>query len=300
MDAWLAGSASGVATAVAMAPIDVVRTRAQVEGMLGRDLRYSGSLRAAARAILATDGWRGLFHGVGTSVLLVPAFWGAFFPLRVLTEPHVAARLGADRPDASWRVVAASQAVASALAATAGDIFCFPLWTVRTRLQTRSLYAAAEPDYRGTWRTARAIVRAEGVRGLYGGLGASICSTLVHFAVHIPLYEAAKVALRDRGDGATRRERASAVEVVVASATTKLVASAASCPFDVVRSRMQDQRPGSARYASTLAALRTIAAAEGARGLYAGLWLNVARALPATAVTFSVYEAVLAELQRRR
>lgn len=56
----LAGSSSSAAVAVAIAPLDIIRTRAQVEGRSGW---------AVAQQLLRTEGVRGLWKGVGARIV---------------------------------------------------------------------------------------------------------------------------------------------------------------------------------------------------------------------------------------
>lgn len=80
-------------------------------------------------------------------------------------------------------------------------------------------------------------------------------------------------------------------EYVIISGVAKLLAILATYPYQVVRSRVQNH--------STLQQYPTVRSCvvqtwrgEGTRGFYKGLGTNLVRILPATCVTFVVYENV--------
>ena len=87
------------------------------------------------------------------------------------------------------------------------------------------------------------------------------------------------------------------------------MASLATYPHEVIRARLQDQRsapmpagagapaPAGPRYRGIVDCARTVFREEGLRGLYSGFSANLARALPATAIMFFVYESVLRAVQ---
>lgn len=85
---------------------------------------------------------------------------------------------------------------------------------------------------------------------------------------------------------------------------SKVVASCATYPSQVIRARMQkiqlsscDDKTAS-KYNSLSQSFRTIVAKEGSLGLYKGMVPNLARMLPSTGVTFFTYEFVLSQLKQ--
>lgn len=87
-----------------------------------------------------------------------------------------------------------SDALAAAFAAAAAKAGIFPLDLIRKRLQvqgpTRGRYVHRNiPAYVGIYATARDIVRAEGVRGLYKGLWVSLVKAAPLSAVTMWTFE---------------------------------------------------------------------------------------------------------------
>ena len=244
-------------------------------------------------------------------------------------------------------------ALAAATAGACVDVLTNPLWVIRTRLQTQWLYrtvaeqggataatAIAQQEgrprlmYDGMFDAARKMLRHEGVGSFYKGLSASLlgCS---HVAVQFPVYEELRAQLRARrlmasanahesgggGSSSTHAdaEELSTVEILIASTTSKLVASTATYPHEVVRTRLQDQQTVSNRGCSAAAmssatkgwqptsqylglvdCMRSIVREEGVEGLYRGLSVNIIRAAPACAITFVSFEHVKSWLFAQR
>ena len=80
------------------------------------------------------------------------------------------------------------------------------------------------------------MLKHEGPRAFYKGLTATYLG-LSHVAVQFPLYEHLKATARERRGSAAGSEEA--VDLVLASATSKLIASVITYPHEVIRARMQ-------------------------------------------------------------
>lgn len=158
---------------------------------------------------------------------------------------------------------------------------------------------------KGTLGLMRHIAQHEGLAALYRGLSASLLG-ISHVVIQLPLYEWLKASATTRRQeldtlaGASQPgSEAAAVmattplakllhlwDVVAASTISKVVASSITYPHEVVRARMQDSRTP-----TTLAkTAKEILSAEGARGFYQGIGVNLVRVLPSTVVTFVAYE----------
>jgi solute carrier family 25 folate transporter 32 len=119
---------------------------------------------------------------------------------------------------------------------------------------------------------------------------------IFHVIIQFPLYERLKLLQR-----AHRDDPNTAAQIFLASTVSKVCASTATYPHEVIRTRLQLQRnqPQSAKYRGLLHAARTIAAEEGIRGFYGGLQINIIRVVPAGAITFVSYEMLLQWLNKR-
>lgn len=297
----LAGAAAGSVCAVVCSPLDVARTRLQVQatllpatgGAVPAARPYTGLLSALHR-IGAEEGIRGFFSGYGTAAIIVPTFWMTFFPVYELLKNRAAVSLNRDTQSPLVHVAA------SVGAAVTVDTLTNPLWVVRTRLQTQALHQIVpqrgEVFYRGTAHALRTIARQEGVGALFKGLTASYVGAS-HVAIQFPAYEYMQVKLRERNGG----EELGAPELIFASSLSKVVASFLTYPHEVLRARLQDQRDSSTSrpYRGLVHACRSMLRNEGWASLYAGFSANLVRAVPACAVTFTTYSVVMRELRER-
>jgi solute carrier family 25 phosphate transporter 23/24/25/41 len=206
-------------------------------------------------------------------------------------------RPGRHRDDASaaavgHRLLAGAGAGMTACAAT------YPLDLVRTRLAAQTTQAR----YHGLLHALRAIHAAEGARGLYRGVGATLVGVAPSLAINFAVYE----TLRSRAAAAAPGAHPAALALAAGSAAGAV--SAVCCfPLDLVRRRMQlgDAAAGApsgsgpaaaaARAASGSlrgmpAAARRVLQRDGLRGFYRGIVPELGKVVPGVGIAFSVYE----------
>ncbi|KAG8530834.1 mitochondrial thiamine pyrophosphate transporter [Bacidia gigantensis] len=181
-EAFISGGVAGAAAASLTYPLDLLRTRFAAQGT---DRVYA-SLRGGIRDIWQQEGLKGFYHGVGISVGQIVPYMGLFFSIyEVLRPPLADLSLPFGSGDATAGVTA------SMLAKTG----VFPLDLIRKRLQvqgpSRSRYVGGKiPAYgKGVWKIARVIVRREGWRGLYRGLGVGLLKSAPASAITMWTYE---------------------------------------------------------------------------------------------------------------
>ncbi|KAL2191883.1 mitochondrial carrier [Thermothelomyces heterothallicus CBS 203.75] len=212
------------------------------------------------------------------------------------------------------RLTPADFFVASLAAGAATQVITNPIWVLKTRMLSSDRSAAGA--YPSMWAGAVRLVREEGVRGFYRGLGVGMLAVshgAVQFAVYDParrMYLAGKNRrMREqqqpgpRGvkddDDDNRAAVMSNEATIVLSTVSKLVAGAATYPLQVLRSRLQQHDAEEQFGRGVSGVVRRLWREEGVRGFYRGVMPGVVRVLPATWVTFLVYENVKYYLPRR-
>lgn len=176
----------------------------------------------------------------------------------------------------------------------------YPLDLLRTR------FAAQGNDrvYQSFFRAFGEIHRAEGLRGFFRGIAPTLLNAGPGMGIYFLTYEAIRPPDVRKGEDESRRvvpRMPWGFDKFLVGAVSSFVAKSLVFPFDLVRKRMQVQGPTRGRYihknipeySGTVAAIRTILATEGIRGLYRGLFVTLLKHAPAAGVTLWVYESTL-------
>lgn len=173
----------------------------------------------------------------------------------------------------------------------------------------------------------------EGILSFYSGLTPALLG-LSHVAVQFPAYEFLKTKFTGQPmgtahDGVQDNGNGHWWGILSASILSKILASSATYPHEVIRTRLQTQRrpvpgqefmqglgvtsagdpqgkgasqpqPQVPKYKGVVNTFRTILREEGWRAFYAGMGTNMTRAVPAATVTMLTYEYVMRRLNQVR
>ncbi|BBN01553.1 solute carrier family 25 (mitochondrial folate transporter), member 32 [Marchantia polymorpha subsp. ruderalis] len=289
-----AGAVAGFATVVSLHPLDIVRTRFQVNDGRNASIPSYKSTIHALSTIGRIEGLRGLYAGLTPALIGSSVSWGAYFLFYSNAKARYQGMVNGELGPVLHLISAVE----------AGSLVCLvtnPLWLVKTRLQLQAPGHGTQKPYTGVADALRSIVREEGLRGLYKGLGPGLL-LVSHGALQFMAYEEMqKFLLASRSkrvpdhdsDGAA--PKLASVDFAVLGAASKIFALFCTYPYSVVRSRIQ-QRPddkGVASYVGGWQALKKTFRYEGVRGLYKGLSPALIRTVPSSSITFVVYESVL-------
>jgi len=191
----------------------------------------------------------------------------------------------------------------SAEASTATAIITNPVWVIKVRMFTT--HPSDPTSYRSLWHGLTSTYNSEGLRGLYRGTSLAIFG-VSNGALQFMAYEKMKEwgfsqkrkSIAKAGKSwSTEDDKLSNASYIMMSGASKWWALALTYPYQVVRSRIQNNATAHL-YPTIRACIRRTYAEEGLRGFYRGLGTNFVRVLPGTCVTFVVYEN-LAWLLRR-
>ena len=240
-----------------------------------------------------------LYRGLTPNLLGNATSWASFFFFKSRFERL----LGGDHPSPGHYFIS------SALAGAATTVLTNPVWVLKTRMLSSD--RGAKGAYPSMLAGARTILKTEGLRGFYRGLFVSLFG-VSHGAVQFAVYEPAKrwhLSHRKQKLQQLHGEDQDAVTAAASaplrteatlalSSGAKLVAGAVTYPYQVLRSRMQNYQADERFGKGFRGVVSRTWAEEGVRGFYRGLVPGVIRVMPATWVTFLVYENVKYYLPR--
>ncbi|XP_057439628.1 mitochondrial carrier protein MTM1 isoform X2 [Lotus japonicus] len=190
--------------------------------------------------------------------------------------------------------------VAGSLARSLACISCYPVELAKTRMQA---FRVAQSDKApGVWKTLLGVIKpAKGTsilqslhryRFWWTGLGAQLSRDVPYSAICWSTLEPIRKRILGLVD-----DEASAATILVANFSAGFVAgilaSAATCPLDVAKTRRQIEKdPQRALKMTTRTTLLEIWRDGGLRGLFTGVGPRVGRAGPSVGIVVSFYEVV--------
>ncbi|KAK3377733.1 mitochondrial carrier domain-containing protein [Podospora didyma] len=340
----LAGAIGGFTSGVVTCPLDVIKTKLQAQGglnaaqkshQLGRAQVYEG-LVGTASVIWREEGIRGMYRGLGPIILGYLPTWAVWFTVYNKSKIWLGQHSQNSFVINFW---------SSIIAGGSSTIATNPIWVIKTRLMSQTAHhdrpqfslhpksgntPTSRPTlpspwhYKSTIDAARKMYTTEGILSFYSGLTPALLG-LTHVAVQFPAYEYFKLKFTGRSMGvapvAGQDEKAHWLGILSASILSKILASSATYPHEVIRTRLQTQRrpiPGQEfmqglggvagepthavgekpaapqrqvpKYKGIAMTFRTILREEGWRAFYAGMGTNMMRAVPAATVTMLTYE----------
>ncbi|CAK7205950.1 mitochondrial FAD carrier protein flx1 [Sporothrix eucalyptigena] len=284
----VAGLTAGSTATLVVHPLDIVKTRMQIYSKTDASGATAArpSTASVVRGLLnAPRPLAALYRGLTPNLLGNGTSWAAFFFFKSRMETLITAVAA---PPSG--LTPAHYFVASGMAGACVQVLTNPLWVLKTRMLSSDSHTAGA--YPSMWVGARRVLAEEGLRGFYRGLGVSLIG-VSHGAVQFAVYEPLKKFVLKSNGGKTSNE-----STLIVSSVAKLVAGAVTYPYQVVRSRLQNYN-AEARFGRGIAGVsRQLWREDGARGFYRGLVPSVVRVMPATWVTFLVYENVKYYLPR--
>ncbi|TPX48056.1 hypothetical protein SeLEV6574_g02264 [Synchytrium endobioticum] len=269
----VAGAIAGVSEILCMYPLDVVKTRLQLQvGSEG----YT-SIADAFSKMVKNEGFGVLYRGI--------------IPPIMVEAPKRAIKFGANEYYSelykSYFNLKPSQALSIATGVSAGCteamvVVSFDL--VKIRLQDKNNAG----KYKNTMDAVRKIHAEEGFRGFWKGLEA----TLWRHALWNGGYFGSINYVRSMLPKAETKQ-GQTMNNFVAGTVGGTIGTVVNTPFDVVKSRVQNQGPGAiVKYSWSIPALGRIAREEGFKSLYKGFVPKVMRLGPGGGILLVVFDFV--------
>jgi len=288
----VAGVTGGVIATLLLHPLDLLKIRFAVSDGSAPTIRPSyGGIRKAVTTIVGLDGARGLYAGITPNIVGAGSAWGFYFFFYNKGKSFL------QQGDKNKHLSALNHLGNASIAGVLTLCMTNPIWVVKTRLCLQSTNTAVDAvtKYKGLTDALIKIARTEGFRGLYSGFVPGLFG-VSHGAIQFVAYEEMKKYYLDYYNLPLSAKLGNK-EYLMFAATSKLVAAFSTYPYQVVRARLQDR---ALKYNGALDCITRTYRGEGPAGFYKGLVPNLLRVVPATMITFVVYENVSRFLQKNQ
>ncbi|KAG2385802.1 hypothetical protein C9374_002951 [Naegleria lovaniensis] len=265
-----AGGFAGVTEILVMYPLDVVKTRAQLYAGTGK----TPSIIGTVSEIVKTSGLKSLYRGI--------------LPPILMEAPKRAVKFAANEffkdifmEKETKKLSQVGAALSGSCAGITEAFVVVPFELVKIRLQAKENLGL----YKNTQDAITKILKQEGVLTLYTGLEATIWRNATWNGGYFGLIHAVKSRMP-----ATNSEGQRLFQDFIAGFLSGTFGTMLNTPFDVVKTRIQNQLPGTVhKYNWTLPALVKVYNEEGVKALYKGFWPKVLRLGPGGGILLVVF-----------
>lgn len=293
---FLAGGVAACGAVTFTNPIELVKTRMQLQGELSANSSkmYRNPIQAFA-VIFRNEGIRGLQQGLVCGYLNQLCLNGCRIGLYEPCRYQLTKLL---YPDTIVEGKAVPQTVpvnivSGFLAGSAGAVMASPFFLIKTRMQSYSAAAASgkvhsstgqQTYYRNTADGLRKIYTSEGVKGLFRGVDAAIFRTGAGSAAQLPLYYFTKHLLEKY----TSLDPTSLAMHFLLSLVAGVGVAIVMNPGDVILTRVYNQKGN--LYKGPIDCLVKTVSTEGVGALYKGFWAQLLRIGPHSILTLMFME----------
>ncbi|CAI9779208.1 unnamed protein product [Fraxinus pennsylvanica] len=284
----LSGSLGGVMEACCLQPIDVIKTRLQLD----RSGSYKGIIHCGT-TITRNEGVRALWKG------LTP--FASHLTLKYTLRMGSNSVLQSAFKDSQTGNLSHHGRLLSGFGAGVLEaiVIVTPFEVVKIRLQQQKGLSPELLKYKGPLHCARMIIREEGIIGLWAGAAPTVMRNGTNQAAMFTAKNAFDGILwnKHEGDGKVLQPWQSMISGFLAGTAGPVCTG----PFDVVKTRLmaQSRTGGVLKYKGMVHAIKTIYAEEGLRALWKGLLPRLMRIPPGQAIMWAVADQITGLYERR-
>lgn len=277
----LAGISGGAISTLILHPLDLMKIRFAVNDGRTAIPQYS-SLTNAFYTIVRQEGVKGLYRGVAPNVWGSGSAWGCYFLFYNSIKTWI------QKGDPHYPLGPTLHMLAAAEAGILTLLVTNPIWVVKTRL---CLQYGTEPTtssntcYKGMVDALLKIYKTEGVRGLYRGFVPGMFG-VTHGALQFMTYEEMK-AFYNQYRSMPYDSKLTTGEYLSFAAVSKLIAAAATYPYQVIRARLQDLHHS---YEGSWDCIKQTWKYERMGGFYKGLVPYLLHVTPNICLVMLIYE----------
>ncbi|XP_010455552.1 PREDICTED: probable S-adenosylmethionine carrier 2, chloroplastic [Camelina sativa] len=266
-----AGALAGISVSLCLHPLDTVKTMIQSCRLEEKSLCYTG------RSILSERGVSGLYRGIASNI-------ASSAPISALYTFTYESVKGALLPLFPKEYCSLTHCVAGGSASIATSFIFTPSERIKQQMQVGS-------HYRNCWTALVGIIQKGGLLSLYAGWTAVLCRNIPHSIIKFYVYENMKQMVLPSLGPLGQSTQPTTLQTLVCGGLAGSAAAFFTTPFDVVKTRLQTQIPGSRnQHPSVYQTLQSIRKQEGLRGLYRGLIPRLVMYMSQGAIFFASYE----------
>ncbi|CAL9232463.1 unnamed protein product [Arabidopsis halleri] len=266
-----AGALAGISVSLCLHPLDTVKTMIQSCRLGEKSLCNTG------RSIISERGFSGLYRGIASNI-------ASSAPISALYTFTYETVKGTLLPLFPKEYCSLTHCVAGGSASIATSFIFTPSERIKQQMQVSS-------HYRNCWTALVGIIQKGGLLSLYAGWTAVLCRNIPHSIIKFYVYENMKQmvlpSIGPRGEPA----QPTTLQTLTCGGLAGSAAAFFTTPFDVVKTRLQTQIPGSRnQHPNVYQTLQSIRKQEGLRGLYRGLIPRLVMYMSQGAIFFASYE----------
>ncbi|CAK8579199.1 unnamed protein product [Lathyrus sativus] len=259
------GAMAGVCVSCCLHPVDTIKTVIQSCRAEQRSIFYIG------KSIVSDRGFPGLYRGITTNIACSAPISAVY----TFTYESVKAALLPYLPKEYYSF---AHCVGGGCASIATSFIFTPSERIKQQMQIGS-------HYRNCWDALIGIIRNGGLSSLYAGWKAVLCRNIPHSMIKFYTYESLKQVMPSSSI------QSHTFQTLVCGGLAGSTAALFTTPFDVIKTRLQTQIPGSRnQYDSVFHALYKISKTEGLKGLYRGLTPRLIMYMSQGSLFFASYE----------
>ncbi|CAN1303527.1 Mitochondrial succinate-fumarate transporter 1 [Linum perenne] len=295
----MSGSLGGIMEACCLQPIDVIKTRLQLD----RTGAYRGIVHCGS-TVIQTEGVRALWKGLTPFATHLTLKYSLRMGTNAVLQSAFKDSQTGHLSNSSRLLSGFGAGVLEALVIVTPFEVGLPLsQVVKIRLQQQKGLSTDLLKYKGPVHCARLIIREEGILGLWAGAAPTVMRNGTNQAAMFTAKNAFDVFLwkKNEGDGKVLLPWQSMISGFLAGTAGPICTG----PFDVVKTRLMAQSRtgegggGNVKYTGMVHAIRTIYAEEGLLALWKGLIPRLMRIPPGQAIMWAVADQVIGLYEKR-
>ncbi|XP_059276179.1 mitochondrial aspartate-glutamate transporter AGC1 [Lycium ferocissimum] len=263
-----AGAMAGIFVSLCLHPVDTIKTVVQSCHNHQKPLYYIGKSFISERGVTA------LYRGISTNL-------ASSAPISALYTFTYESVKGALLPLFPKEYHSFAHCLAGGCASIATSFIFTPSEHIKQQMQVGS-------HYKNCWNALIEIIRSGGLPSLYAGWRAVLWRNIPHSIIKFYTYERLKEL---RFSSVQLGKQNDTLMTLACGGLAGSTAALFTTPFDVVKTRLQTQIPGSGTQLGVFGILQEIGKREGLKGLYRGLSPRLIMYMTQGALFFASYES---------